>query len=399
MAMKFGSVTTFITGSGAVLGRCSALGALYRERDAQARSPHVDCVCAERSTLESQARSMRLKLLHASRSSPHFLFNTLANVQALVRSGIAAAPRRCSQLIAYLARRDAASAVERTDARREPALVRAYLELMQMRMPDRLTTASTSRPHLAEVRFRRWPADLIENAVRHGIDPSEVGGSIVGLRAIASRPTAGSMSASSTAARHWRQRAVPGPASPTCAIACTAFFGAMAHLDLMEQTAAWRARGDRVQPMRRPAPMSAAASALIADDEPLLRERLRAHLARLWPELQVVGEARNGREAVELFGSAPAAGRLPRRADARHERRRGGPLDRSTCRGPSFVTAHEQYAVQARSRRARSTTSSSRSTPSAWPTTVRRLQERLARPHGVERGALDSRARRSGRRS
>ena len=41
--------------------------------------------------------------------------------------------------------------------------------------------------------------------------------------------------------------------------------------------------------------------ALIADDEPLLRERLRVHLGRLWPELEVVAEARNGREAVELF--------------------------------------------------------------------------------------------------
>ena len=44
-----------------------------------------------------------------------------------------------------------------------------------------------------------------------------------------------------------------------------------------------------------------AATALIADDEPLLRERLRAHLARLWPELEIVAEARNGREAIELF--------------------------------------------------------------------------------------------------
>jgi DNA-binding LytR/AlgR family response regulator len=42
-------------------------------------------------------------------------------------------------------------------------------------------------------------------------------------------------------------------------------------------------------------------TALIADDEPLLREQLVAHRARLWPELQVVAQARNGREAVELF--------------------------------------------------------------------------------------------------
>lgn len=41
--------------------------------------------------------------------------------------------------------------------------------------------------------------------------------------------------------------------------------------------------------------------ALIADDEPLLREILEARLAKAWPQLQIVARARNGREAVELF--------------------------------------------------------------------------------------------------
>lgn len=43
------------------------------------------------------------------------------------------------------------------------------------------------------------------------------------------------------------------------------------------------------------------ATALIADDEPLLREELARMLAQAWPELQVVAQARNGREAVEQF--------------------------------------------------------------------------------------------------
>jgi DNA-binding LytR/AlgR family response regulator len=42
-------------------------------------------------------------------------------------------------------------------------------------------------------------------------------------------------------------------------------------------------------------------SALIADDEPLLREVLQARLANVWPALRVVAQARNGREAVDLF--------------------------------------------------------------------------------------------------
>src|SRR6185436_11879684 len=43
-----------------------------------------------------------------------------------------------------------------------------------------------------------------------------------------------------------------------------------------------------------------AVRAVIADDERLMREQLRARLAEVWPELQIVGEAKNGLEAVEL---------------------------------------------------------------------------------------------------
>ena len=42
-------------------------------------------------------------------------------------------------------------------------------------------------------------------------------------------------------------------------------------------------------------------TALVADDEPLLREALTLQLAKAWPELEVVAQARNGREALDLF--------------------------------------------------------------------------------------------------
>jgi DNA-binding LytR/AlgR family response regulator len=47
--------------------------------------------------------------------------------------------------------------------------------------------------------------------------------------------------------------------------------------------------------------MNATPTALIADDEPILRDALQAQLATLWPELRVVAQARNGLEAVEQF--------------------------------------------------------------------------------------------------
>lgn len=87
-------------------------------------------------------------------------------------------------------------------------------------------------------------------------------------------------------------------------------------------------------------------TALIADDEPLLRERLRTHLARLWPELELVAEARNGREAVELFDThQPQIVFL----DVRMPGLDGIEAARSVARRAHvvFVTAYEQYAVQA----------------------------------------------------
>ena len=43
--------------------------------------------------------------------------------------------------------------------------------------------------------------------------------------------------------------------------------------------------------------------AVIADDERLMRDQLRARLAEVWPELQIAGEAKNGLEAVDWCSS------------------------------------------------------------------------------------------------
>lgn len=87
-------------------------------------------------------------------------------------------------------------------------------------------------------------------------------------------------------------------------------------------------------------------TALVADDEPLLRERLVALLGRLWPELQVLAQARNGREAIELFDQhAPSIVFL----DIHMPGMSGVDVARSIGSRARivFVTAHEQYAVQA----------------------------------------------------
>jgi DNA-binding LytR/AlgR family response regulator len=87
-------------------------------------------------------------------------------------------------------------------------------------------------------------------------------------------------------------------------------------------------------------------TALIADDEPLLRDALERLLEQAWPELKVVAQARNGREAIEQFEAhrpdicfldvhMPGTSGVE---VARHIGRRAHLV---------FVTAYEKYAVQA----------------------------------------------------
>jgi DNA-binding LytR/AlgR family response regulator len=89
-------------------------------------------------------------------------------------------------------------------------------------------------------------------------------------------------------------------------------------------------------------------TALIADDEPLLRAQLRARLAALWPELEIVREAENGRQVAEYFETTnqlPAVCFLDIHMPglngleaARHIGKRAHIV---------FVTAFDQYAVEA----------------------------------------------------
>ena len=128
--------------------------------------------------------------------------------------------------------------------------MRAYLELMQMRMPDRLQLRLRIDPALRGLRFPPMALlTLVENAVRHGIDPSEEGGRIeVG---------AGATPTGSVRCRSQRQRASacakrrsPAPGWPTCASALQAFFGARRQLRACSEQAPQRPAAPRSRPAR-----------------------------------------------------------------------------------------------------------------------------------------------------
>ncbi len=89
-----------------------------------------------------------------------------------------------------------------------------------------------------------------------------------------------------------------------------------------------------------------AVRALVVDDEPLLRTHLAHHLAQLWPELVVAGEARNGREAVDLVATLQPDVvfldvHMPGMNGVEAARLMGHDVQ------IVFVTAYEQYAVAA----------------------------------------------------
>lgn len=154
-----------------------ALGALVRQREAFARDQAL-AFDLERSELERRALDARLHLLQAQ-VAPHFLFNTLANVQALVDAGSPQASAVLRALVAYLRASVPRLHEASTTLGRELDLAQAYLDLMHMRMPDRLDYALR-----VDAPARALPCPpvmlltLVENAVRHGIDPAESGGRI-----------------------------------------------------------------------------------------------------------------------------------------------------------------------------------------------------------------------------
>ncbi len=169
----FGSMTAL----GVLVGPWMAVAALIRQITGEAQRQAL-AFELERSEFQRTSLDSRLRFLQAQ-VEPHFLFNTLANIRELVDAGSPQASSVLGSLIAYL--RAAVPRLHETTATlgQELELVRAYLEVMHMRMPDRLqftleADEATKALHCPPMTL----LTLVENAIRHGIDPSEEGGRI-----------------------------------------------------------------------------------------------------------------------------------------------------------------------------------------------------------------------------
>ena len=133
---------------------------------------------ADVSNVNRQVTEARLQALQAQ-VEPHFLYNTLANVQALTEVDPAAANQMTGHLIQYLRSSLPKMRENTSTVGQELELVRAYLNILRMRMGDRLAFDIDCPADLGNIAFPPMMLpSLVENAIKHGLEPLREGGRI-----------------------------------------------------------------------------------------------------------------------------------------------------------------------------------------------------------------------------
>lgn len=127
---------------------------------------------------ERQMAESELKLLQAQ-VEPHFLVNTLSNVQFLIETDPPAASRIMAHLIEYLRASIPQIRGRSTTLGQEGRLVNAYLSIMAVRMGRRLRFEVSIPSELEAADFAPLMLlSLVENAIKHGLDPVAEGGEV-----------------------------------------------------------------------------------------------------------------------------------------------------------------------------------------------------------------------------
>lgn len=154
-----------------VAATVAATGYFY----ARSRIASADAALAQVGRLAAETQ---LKLLE-SQLEPHMLFNTLANLRALIGVDPARAQTMLDRLIDFLRATLNASRATLHPLSAEFARLGDYLALMQIRMGDRLAVAFDLPAELAGLQVPPLLLQpLAENAIKHGLEPQRAGGSI-----------------------------------------------------------------------------------------------------------------------------------------------------------------------------------------------------------------------------
>ncbi|HEU4850562.1 MAG TPA: histidine kinase [Telluria sp.] len=135
---------------------------------------------AERESMHRQLSEAKMQMMQAQ-VEPHFLFNTLASVEHLIETDPPRASAMQRSLIQYLRAvlpqmRDNNVV---TNLGREADMVRAYLNLLKMRMEERLTVSMEVPEYLRSAAFPPMMLQsLVENAIKHGLETKPEGGTL-----------------------------------------------------------------------------------------------------------------------------------------------------------------------------------------------------------------------------
>ena len=145
----------------AIVGVSHAVAYYHESQERKLREAH----------LETRLVEARLKTLEAE-LNPHFLFNTLHAISALVHRDPEAADRMISRLSDLLRITFDRSGEARISLKEELEFLQKYLDIEQTRFQDRLTVRVEAQPDVLDAEVPRMILQpLVENAIKHGIAP------------------------------------------------------------------------------------------------------------------------------------------------------------------------------------------------------------------------------------
>lgn len=156
----------------ALIIKVIATGKLKAEVRAEQATERADTEQLERTVLEARMEALQAQI------EPHFLFNTLASVDQLIQTDPPRASKMQQSLIRYL--RSAMPQMRegsRPTLGQQTALSEAFLEIMKVRMDERLLPSINVPDGLKSAVFPSMMLQtLVENAIKHGLEPKAEGG-------------------------------------------------------------------------------------------------------------------------------------------------------------------------------------------------------------------------------
>jgi len=167
---------------GSALIKATYKGRMQAERQAARATETAEAESLKRQVVEARMAAMQAQV------EPHFLFNTLASIDHLIETDAARASQMQRNLIALLrasmpTMREAAGGGGTPnglrDLGRELAVIRPYLEILKVRMEERLVTEIDVPEGLHSAEFPPMMIQtLVENAIKHGLEPKPEGGKL-----------------------------------------------------------------------------------------------------------------------------------------------------------------------------------------------------------------------------